>query len=235
MVNQKQVTVIRHVAFENLGNLQEVLNEFSYQIHYFDAGITDLSKIDLKNTDLLVVLGGPIGVYDQNDYPFLADEITLIREAVKLNVPIVGICLGAQLIAHVLGSNVYFGGTKEIGWSKLNLATDDHWLFSAIQDTNVLHWHGDTFDLPADCELLASSEIYPNQAFMLGKNVLGLQFHLEAKPDAIEQWFIGHACEIANTPHLTVPKLRAEANLYMDALQIKAQEFWRRWLKSIEK
>lgn len=227
-----QAVVIRHVAFEDLGNLRPVLEQKGYQITYKEAGIDDLSLLDQPQPDLLIVLGGPIGVYDEVAYPFIKDELKLLTARLAQDLPTLGICLGCQLMARALGAAVYPGGAgKEIGWGRLQLTSAgyDSPLRHLI-DQEILHWHGDTFDLPTGAVLLASSPQYPHQAFSWGKNALGVQFHPEVTPKGMERWFIGHACEIGATPRLTVPQLRDDTLLYAADLQPIAAQVWQEWL-----
>ena len=199
--------VIQHIAFEHLGNLEPVLRKHGYGIDTLMAGVDDLSPISNDDPDLLVVLGGPIGVYETDAYPYLETELQLIRDRIVRKRPVLGICLGCQLIARALGADVYPGGTKEIGWAPLEIHGDvEGNVLAPMQDApQVLHWHGDTFELPAGATRLASSAVYPNQAFSYGHNLLALQFHLEVEPEALESWYLGHAHEIASVEGLTVP------------------------------
>ncbi len=224
----KTAVAIRHLPFEDLGYFEDVLSRRGYKIHYYDAGIDDLWTIDPIRTSLIVVLGGPMGVCEGDRYPFLADEVQLVRDRVEAGRPLLGICLGAQLIAHALGAWVFPGPNKEIGLSPIAL-TDAGRLspLSAIKPNDeVLHWHGDTFDLPAGAVLLASTAAYPHQAFALGRNILGLQFHLEAGSN-IDQWVTGHADELRNEGidfgalrrqiHAVAPTRRRAAGEVLDA------------------
>lgn len=200
------IYAIQHLAFEDLGALEDVFYQLGFRVRYFEAGIDDLSKA-LQHKGLTIILGGPIGVYETDDYPFLQQEIDLLKVRLKENLPTLGICLGAQLIAHALGAKVYAGQQKEIGWSQLSISDTANNLLAPLMDTPVLHWHGDTFDLPEQAELLASSEIYPHQAFSVGKNILALQFHLEVAADSLEKWLIGHTCELRKANiHIKSPK-----------------------------
>ena len=191
----KTIYAIQHLAFEDLGILEDTFYELGYRVRYFEAGVDDL-KPALEFEGLTIILGGPIGVYETEDYPFLNDEINYLQQRLAKNLPTLGICLGAQLIAHALGANVYAGHQKEIGWSQLTLASVENNPLIPLENTAVLHWHGDTFDLPEGSELLASSDIYPNQAFRVGQNILALQFHVEVASDSMEKWLIGHTCEL---------------------------------------
>lgn len=227
--------VVQHIAFEHLGNLEPVLRKHGFSINTFMAGVDELAPISKDDPDLLIVLGGPIGVYETAAYPYLDTELQLIGERIARNRPVLGICLGCQLIARALGADVYPGGTKEIGWAPLEIHGDvEGNVLASMRDAGaVLHWHGDTFDLPAGATRLASSAVYPNQAFTYRDNVLALQFHLEVEPEALESWYLGHAHEIGSIAGLEVPKLREDGQRYGPALQRPAQQVWRKWLESL--
>ena len=229
----KTATVIRHLAFEDLGSLTDALKQQNYVIKYVEAGLDSISKIQPLSPDLVVILGGPIGAYEEQDYPFLVDELRLLERRLQADLPTLGICLGAQLMARALGARVYPGADKEIGWSPLKLS--DAGRNSALSNlaaeyTDVLHWHGDTFDLPVGATHLASSQKYQNQAFSWGKSALALQFHPEVTPLGLERWFIGHAGEINATFDINVQALRADTARYAPQLEIQASKFWHTWL-----
>jgi len=210
----KSAIVIRHVHFEDLGAFAAVLDHGGYRIRYLDVGQDPVSADDAAAADLLVVLGGPIGAYEDDHYPFLVDELTAIGRRLAAGRPILGVCLGAQLIARALGARVYPGPAKEIGWAPLQLsAAGRRGPLASLEAVPVLHWHGDTFDLPAGAVRLASTPVTPNQAFSFGDRVLALQFHPEADGAGFERWLIGHAGEIASTPGITVGGLRDQAAL----------------------
>jgi GMP synthase (glutamine-hydrolysing) len=196
----KHVLAIRHVAFEDLGTFEPMFKEWGYRIEYFDAPTGDLAALDVLAPDLLVVLGGPIGVYEEDRYPFLAAELALVKQRLESKRALLGICLGAQMIARARGARVFPGPTKEIGWAPVTLteAGAQSALAPLAQGTSVLHWHGDTFDLPAGAVCLASTATYTQQAFSIGSQVLGLQFHLEACGPRLESWLVGHATELAH-------------------------------------
>jgi GMP synthase (glutamine-hydrolysing) len=202
----KTLLALRHVAFEDLGGFETPLKEAGYAIRYCDMGL----QTPAGDFDLLAVLGGPIGAYEDDLYPFLTDELALISAALKAQKPVLGICLGAQLMARALGSRVYPGPAKEIGWKKLTLSGEGQKHLAPLNGPPVLHWHGDTFDLPAGAINLASTDICKQQAFAVGKKALAFQFHPEAQEQGFERWLIGHAGEIAATPGVSVPGLRAD-------------------------
>ncbi len=228
----KTAIAIRHVAFEDLGNLEPVLRERGYRVGYRQAGVDRLGGAALR-ADLLVVLGGPIGAYEESGYPFLRDELALLEKRLAAGLPTLGICLGAQLMARALGANVYPARRKEIGWGRLDLApAAREGALRHLDDARVLHWHGDTFDLPGGAVHLARTEICPNQAFSWGGSGLALQFHAEVCGPALERWYIGHACEIAAST-TSVAELRADAACYAAALQPRAAKLWESWLSAL--
>ncbi|MEI6984866.1 MAG: glutamine amidotransferase [Rhodospirillaceae bacterium] len=231
----KSVLAVRHVQFEGLGLLGDELLRRGCLIETLDAGVDDLAAIDPLAADLVVVLGGPIGACQSALYPFLRDELRIIESRLKAGRPTLGICLGAQLMALALGARVYPAGQREVGWGPVFLSKAGHHSVLHPLDSTVpvLHWHGDTFDLPPGATLLASTTTCPQQAFSLGPSALGLQFHLEVVESEIERWLIGHACEIAAlAPGVTVTSLRNETKRWAPALAPLASECFRSWLAS---
>jgi GMP synthase (glutamine-hydrolysing) len=224
---------IRHVPFEDLGLLRPLLEERKHAIHYVEAPTADLSRLDALAPDLLVVLGGPIGVYENDRYPFLDLEISLLQRRLAAGKPTLGICLGSQLMARALGARVYPSGVKEIGWAPIELTSDGASSCLRHLATPVLHWHGDTFDLPAGAVRLASTPACRNQAFSAGRHALALQFHAEACGQPLEAWFVGHACEIAGTPAITVPQLRADTRRFSTELERHGRACFGDWLSGL--
>lgn len=142
----KTLVALRHLAFEDLGLLAPLMQARGWRIHYYDVGVDELWTLDLDQVDLLVVLGGPIGAEEDASYPFLADEVRLVNERLAARRPLLGICLGAQLIARALGARVRPMGFKEIGYAPLDLtAAGETSPLAAIGAQPVLHWHGDRF------------------------------------------------------------------------------------------
>lgn len=232
--NRRRVAVaIRHVAFEDLGNLTPQLTRAGFDIEVLDAGVDDARIAELGDADLWVVLGGPISVNDGEDYPFLALERRILAERIDRQRPTLGICLGAQLMAAALGARVYAGPVKEIGWASVhrNGGTGPHPVDAlARADLPVLHWHGETWELPSGATRLLSSDAYVEQAFEVGTACLGLQFHPEATAAGLERWYIGHCGEIAATQGLSVASLRADGRKHARALEAASQDFFGAWL-----
>lgn len=233
-MNRRRLQAVRHVGFEDLGSFEAIFQDAGYDIEYVDVARRDLSAVDPLQADLLVVLGGPIGVNDAEAYPVVNHELDLLKVRLGADRPTMGICLGAQLMAAALGSRVYPGPRKEIGWSALDLSADpDHNPLHALDGIPVLHWHGDTFDLPDGCARLASTAICRNQAFSRGPNILGLQFHPELVADRFEHWLLGHASELA-TARISPVALRRDTQLYGARLEIASARLLREWLALIE-
>ena len=224
----KNAIAIRHVAFEDAGTLEPVLKDRGIALRYLEAGVDDLGPA--KDADLLVVLGGPIGIYEIDRYPFIKNELAIIEAAVKKGVPVIGICLGCQALAAVLAARVYPGKQKELGWDEMTLTAEGKSSpLGAIEGVRVLNWHGDTFDLPVGATRLASTAITPNQAFTYGAKVLALQFHVELPERDLEKWLIGHTLELAASK-VDLGKLRAETARYAPGANAASQRLFNDWL-----
>jgi len=227
----KSAIAIRYVHFEDLGTFEQPLRQAGFDVHYIEAADGKLDEAKCLAADILFSLGGPIGAYEDDAYPMLKPILAMLERRIAADLPTVGICLGAQLLSRALGAHVYPGAGKEIGWSPIRLT--EFGAASPLRNfgsTPVLHWHGDTFDLPHGGTLLASTERYANQAFSFGHKVLGLQFHPEVTARGLERWFIGHACEIAATSGIDVPSLRAQSTRFASELEAASQKFLVEWL-----
>ncbi len=222
--------VIRHLAFEDLSAWRIVLESDGFEITYCDAGV-DALPADPLAADLLIVLGGPLGVYDAPDYPVLTEEIEFIRKRLEANKPIIGVCLGAQLLAAAAGAKVYPSGVSEVGFAPIALtdAGYESCLGVFADEPLTLHWHGDTFDLPDGATLLASTDLVKHQAFAIGDKILGVQFHPEWGADPIEPWLIGHTGELRRLG-IDVSAFRAEAERLRPHLALKAERILEEFL-----
>jgi len=187
MSKKLNVHCFQHVAEEGLGSIQHWIDAQGHRLTYtrFYKG----EKVpSLSDVDMLIVMGGPMGVYEEGSYPFLLEEKRAIQEAINADKLVLGICLGAQLIAAALGAKVYRGQYKEIGWFPLRL-TDmgQDSVLQSLHGATVFHWHGDTFELPVGSSCLAASAATPHQAFLYKSKVLALQFHLECTAQSLAQ------------------------------------------------
>jgi GMP synthase-like glutamine amidotransferase len=181
-----RIHYLQHVHFEGLGCIADWVSEKRHSLSatkFFE----NKQMPELSDFDWLIVMGGPMGVYDEEKYDWLSGEKEFIRLAIQSGKTVIGICLGAQLIATSLGANVYPNGEKEIGWFPIFPASDDQLLGESSDPFQVFHWHGDTFDLPLGALRLASSEACVNQAFIYNHKVVGLQFHLEVTKESLHQ------------------------------------------------
>ncbi|GIX40587.1 MAG: amidotransferase [Leptospiraceae bacterium] len=177
---------IQHVFFETPAEIFNWCKLRNFNTKGFFAYKGDIDLINIEDCDILLIMGGPMGVYDIEQYPWLKKEKILIEKAIRLDKKIIGICLGAQLIADVLGSRVYKNSYKEIGWFPVYSSIHAKKKFSFLPEKfYAFHWHGDTFDLPSGAEHLFYNEATKNQGFSY-KNILGLQFHLESTEQSIK-------------------------------------------------
>jgi GMP synthase (glutamine-hydrolysing) len=228
-----QILAIRHVAFEDLGSFESVLKARGHDIRYIDAATDDLAALPHDLPAPLFVLGGPIGAYEEPLYPFLNAELRFIEKRLAAKLPIVGICLGAQLMARALGARVYPAQAKELGWAPIALTeAGAHSVLKPLGNGPVLHWHGDTFDLPESATCLASTAICENQAFSVGTTALALQFHIEAEAKGLERWYIGHTMELA-LASIAVPTLRAQSQDLAPAAAARGNACLTAWLDAL--
>jgi GMP synthase (glutamine-hydrolysing) len=196
---------IKHVPFEGLGYMEDYFHSKGdlltstklYENNYIFPSVEDI--------DWLIVVGGPMGVYDTSDYPWLIQEKTFIKSMIDSGKIVIGVCLGAQLIADVLGAKVYKNKYREIGWFPLTRSKEatTSKLGNIFPETiNTFHWHGDTFDLPKNAVLLASSEACKNQAFSIDDRVFGFQFHFEATRDFAKALIVNCANELDGSKYV---------------------------------
>ena len=196
-----KVHILQHVPFEDIGSMVSWFKNRDAELSYTQF-FENPALPKVKGIDLIVAMGGPMSVNDESDFPWLRSEKKFIREAVQQGVAVLGICLGAQLIACSLGAKVYKNRYKEIGWFPVEgiVSNPDHFCFP--QSSVVFHWHGETFDLPEGAVRLARSEACQNQAFQLGSNVIGLQFHLETTPESAQALIEHCSDELISAPYI---------------------------------
>jgi GMP synthase (glutamine-hydrolysing) len=233
MIRKKLCLAVRHVAFEDLGLLGPLVASRNYEIRYHDAGVDPFDSGTLQSPDLVVVLGGPIGVYEGNTYPFIAGEVAAVAGRIAAEKPILGICLGAQMMAAALGARVALGPHKEIGWAPLTLTAEgNNSALAALGGTPVLHWHGDNCELPAGCAGLASTVHCPVQAFVRSPSQLALQFHLETEPARFESWLVGHTVELGKAA-IDPNELRKQAQTFGGATLEVGRKVLAAWLDQV--
>jgi len=192
------MAVLQHVVFEGPAAVADWAAERAVPFRIFHL-YRDTTFPALSDFDMLAVMGGPMSANDEAQLDWLGPEIALVREAIAAGKTVLGICLGAQIIAKALGARVYPGRAKEIGWFPVQRMGGSHPFSDGLPETfTPFHWHGETFDLPRGATPLASSRITEIQAFAVGQHVLGLQFHLEATEDSVRELLKGAAHEIGH-------------------------------------
>ncbi len=192
------VLIVKNIPAEGPGTIEDYLKEHGMEYHILDFSDCKAEEDipDIRAHSHLVIMGGPMSVYESGGFPFMHFETAMIRAFIMQGKPVLGICLGAQLIADALGARVYPGGIEEAGWYTVNITPEgmedpavSRLAVNKQPVAEVFQWHGDTFNLPEKAVRLSSSDVYKNQAFRYGNNVYGLQFHIEVKPEMIEEWF----------------------------------------------
>lgn len=226
----KKILVCQHVAFEILGTLNPIFKRAGFRIRYINFGRYPDERPNLDGYHGLVLLGGPMGVHDVDAHPHLDTEVDLVRDALDRGMPILGVCLGAQLIAKALGARVEPNHQKEIGWYDVSLtpAGRSDLAFQHFEETEkIFQWHGDTFEIPRGAVHLASSPACANQAFRYGDNVYGLQFHLEVDEPLIDRWLRipVHRREIEDLNGLVCPdRIRRETAIHLERLTTLSEQ-----------
>lgn len=220
-----KLLVFHHVPHELLGTLNPLLKEAGFRIKYVNFGRENYKIPDLDGYDGLIVLGGPMNVDEVEEYPYLIPELKAIEQAIDLEKPVLGICLGSQLIAKVLGAQVRKNKTKEIGWYDVMPTKEgkNDPLLSKLNDIEkIFQWHGDTFDIPDGAVHLARSVDCENQAFKYGDNIYGFQFHLEVDKPMIKRWLIDpvNVKELEGLAGVIDPEeIKRETDIHIDRLK----------------
>lgn len=227
----KNILVIRHMYSADLCSLETVFKEYGFNITKVEGFSTDIAQINPLDYDAVIVLGGSMGVYQTDIFPYLNDEMALIRKCVAADHPMLGICLGSQLTAGALGQKVYKGTNgREVGFMDIELtdaaATTPLRHFHKSK-TKIFQWHGDTFDLPPEAKLLASSPQYQNQAFQIGQNIFATQFHPEVDNNGISNTLV----ECCNEVDVVGLRQQAGINLpiMVGQLRLFAHDLLKHW------
>jgi len=230
--------ILQHDPSVHLGNIGPVLTEHGYALRIVDVTTEDVAAIDPTEADLVVVLGGEMGAYQTEQYPFLAAEQTLLRSRLDAERPTLGVCLGAQLMAGALGERVYKGETTQIGFRRVEPteagAASPIRHFAGVP---VVEWHGDTFELPERATRLAESSDYSNEAFAIGDFALAVQFHPEVTDEMHEEW-VADGTNLQGTgeldEHAIDPEaLREDRELYSARMQEASRAAFSEWLEGL--
>ncbi|ODP36628.1 glutamine amidotransferase [Sphingomonas turrisvirgatae] len=207
----KRGLIIRHTPYEGIAGFREPVEAAGYQLDRIDVTDPDFSRVNFNTPDLLILMGGPMGVYEREAHPWIDCEVDRLASRISLGLPTLGVCLGAQMIAQAMGVKVHVGPVREVGFAPVELnAAGAASPLRHVADVPVLHWHGDTFPLPDGVELLASTPGCAHQAFRRGSALLALQFHAEMGEDPrFEEWLDG-ADDYVACAGTSVAALRAQ-------------------------
>ncbi len=225
-----RVLVFQHVPYELLGTLNPLLKAAGFRMRYVNFGRHPEAEPRLDGYDCLIVLGGPMNVGQVDEYPHLATEMRLIAEALDRGMPVLGICLGAQLMAAALGANVQANPAPEIGWYDVTPTShgeSDPLLAEFRSPEPIFQWHGDTFDIPPGAVHLAASDTCPNQAFRVGERSYGLQFHLEVDAPLVERWLtVPHHVDELQRHRVNAERIRQATRAHIEAsMSLSARTF----------
>ncbi len=234
-----KVLVFQHVPYEPLGTLDPLLKEAGFRLRYVNFGREPRQRPSLDRYEALIVLGGPMNSDQIDTYPNLITEVEIIREAVARDMSVLGICLGAQLLAKALGGTVSRNEVREIGWYDVDVSAagrDDPVLSTFAPRQEVFQWHEDGISLPPDAELLASSAASPVQAFRYGEHAYGFQFHLEANLPLIERWLAvpAHQASLREEQGSIDPvQIRRQATTSVAPLERLSKATFSRWIERV--
>jgi GMP synthase (glutamine-hydrolysing) len=230
----RTAVILQHDPSIHLGNIGPVLVEHGYELRVVDVTTEDVSAIDPREADLVVVLGGEMGAYQTDEFPFLAAEKDLLRARLEAERPTLGVCLGAQLMAGALGRRVYRGDTVQIGYRRVEpTAAGAASPIRHFDGVPVVQWHGDTFELPESATLLASSSDYSNEAFAIGDFALAVQFHPEVTDEMHETWVADGYNELDELS-IDPEALRRDREQHSARMQEASRAAFSEWLSSLD-
>jgi GMP synthase (glutamine-hydrolysing) len=232
-----KVIIIKHIDIEGPGTISDFLDDKNIPYEVIDIFNGEPLPNSISNITAIIILGGPMNVYEEDKYPFLKDEDEFLKGVIERDLPTLGFCLGAQLIAKAQGTIVKRAPEKEIGWFKISLnrnGLNDPLFQGFPREIDVFQWHGDTFEIPDGAHKLAESEICPNQAFRIGNNVYGLQFHIEVTEEMIQQWLDSYKDEIESLKGLVNPnQVISDSRLKSENYKIQSRLFCSNFFKLI--
>lgn len=232
-----RILVLQHVESEGLGIIDGAVKRKGFVADFIRVFKGERIPRNIQRYAGLIVLGGPMGVYEEEIYPFIKDEIALIKSAVKEEILVLGICLGSQMLAKAAGADVYKGKKKEIGWYDVQLTDEGKRdrLFIGLPDRFIVfQWHGDTFDIPENSKCLASSELFPHQIIKVGKNAYGLQFHLEVTEEMVREWIDVNDKELLSVKSYIDPKqILKDTSAYIETVHRYGAVVFNRFLNLI--
>jgi len=234
----EEVLVFQHDPFEDLGFFADVLEKQGADYRVLRLFHGEMPAEEWEHVRALIILGGSMSVNEEESFPFLLWEKRIIRAAIDEAVPMLGVCLGAQLIAATLGTSVFHGPVKEIGWSPISITPHgqvDSLLGYMPENATVFQWHGDGFELPAGAIRLASSANYSTQTFRVGKTIYALQFHLEVTPRMIERWIDERSKDLALAPYVLPDKILADTHSYAPTLKYYAERFLSEFVRRVSR
>jgi len=223
---------IRHEEIAHLGNLEPVLREFGYEIRYLDAAVDSFENVE---ADLVIVLGGDMGVYETEEHPFIPHELAFLERRLGERQPTLGVCLGAQMMAGALGASVFKGPSVEIGFREVE--PTDAGKVSPVRHfagVPVVQWHGDTFELPSGATRLAGSAQYANEAYAIGDYALAVQFHPELRGEMYDEWIADGSKEL-DSLGIEHEDLRAQRDKHAAGMEAAASAMLREWLEGLAK
>lgn len=235
----KRVLAIRHVGHEGAGSIETLLKRNGIQLEYWDIALNSDEDHTLDDFDGFLIMGGPMGVYECARHPFLKKEFSFVRKIIKSEKPVIGFCLGAQILAHCLDAKVYPGSFREIGWYPVTPTPEgllDQQLGCSTQENRVIdvfEWHGDTFDLPKNSVRLFLNDNYANQAFKYGGHVYGFQFHFEITTKMIAEWLEIGAEELRRFPEIKGSEILEQSTSRIQAMEKFCERFIQDWLKTL--
>jgi GMP synthase-like glutamine amidotransferase len=231
----KPIVIFRHLECEGPGYLEQVLRQHQLPFDMVCIDRNDPIPQNIEHCSALIFMGGPMSVND--DLPWIAQELSLIRQAVAADLPVLGHCLGGQLISKALGGSIGANPVKEIGWlpvSKINNDAASDWLAELPEEFTAFHWHGETFSIPEGATPILQSRDCANQGFVTG-NTLALQCHVEMTKEMVQEWTKLHAHEIRETSATiqSATEMTTEIDDKIAALQVQADRLYRRWLRPL--